>query len=300
MLPLILAGTLPMILALCAGSALAGPNREGILLCHVNEALVYTTGGAYCGLSGLTACEDVDSRVDGGETAVVFIVAAFPVDYGAEPRLSGVTFGIDYDPDVLGLVDWDGCGDLEVPTNGWPEPGEGTSLIWREPRTGAIAEVYWFAAYAQGSAATQLKLIPNPTQGAFFGDDDIPATLDPIAFLGSMGFNTDGDTRCFDQVFGACCFPAGECAVLSETICVQAGGDYQGPATTCDPDPCSPTIGACCIREGGEWICEEWTQPECELYGGIFAGPGTSCEDGSPCPTPVREVTWGRLKRRYR
>ena len=40
---------------------------------------------------------------------------------------------------------------------------------------------------------------------------------------------------------GACCFPDGHCEVLLPTACAEAGGQYYGDGTDCDPNPCPPT-----------------------------------------------------------
>jgi hypothetical protein len=68
-------------------------------------------------------------------------------------------------------------------------------------------------------------------------------------------------------VVGACCLTYGDCQVLLEYDCQQAGGSYQGDFTTCEPNPCSPAHFACCFPDGG---CLVMTSPPlCESQGGI-------------------------------
>jgi spore coat protein A len=38
---------------------------------------------------------------------------------------------------------------------------------------------------------------------------------------------------------GACCLPAGDCSILTQTQCASLGGTYQGNNTPCSPDPCA-------------------------------------------------------------
>jgi hypothetical protein len=117
------------------------------------------------------------------------------------------------------------------------------------------------------------------------------------------------------DVQGACCFYWG-CNVVTETFCDGNHGIWQGPGTTCDPDPCTPVVGACCwdtyecdmmtFREciglpysrflpnipcdpppcgdnpgacclqNGE--CEVLLPTSCGILEGSWAGPGVACE----------------------
>ncbi len=45
---------------------------------------------------------------------------------------------------------------------------------------------------------------------------------------------------------GACCV-MGECTLLTEPACLDAGGDYQGTGTVCDPNPCVVQESSCLI-----------------------------------------------------
>lgn len=185
-------------LLLYSVSAMAGPNEGGTLLLHANSSLVYTTEtSSYCGQSGLEGCWQVDDSVpaDSTTTTVFFAVAAFPDT--ASPRLAGVTFGVDYDEDDLVVVAHGSCGDFELATEGWPAPGSGTSVTWNEAQTGTLTDVYWFAAYAYSSSrATTFALASHPTQSAVFASDAVPAELDAVVALGTLGFGTPGYAPC--------------------------------------------------------------------------------------------------------
>lgn len=37
---------------------------------------------------------------------------------------------------------------------------------------------------------------------------------------------------------GACCYPDGNCLVLTEAECLESTGEWQGKGTTCTPNPC--------------------------------------------------------------
>ena len=80
---------------------------------------------------------------------------------------------------------------------------------------------------------------------------------------------------------GACC-RLGECAIVTQVVCENNGGQYQGNDTTCDPNPCPQPTGACCRL--GE--CAIVTQVVCENNGGQYQGNDTTC-DPNPCPQPT-------------
>lgn len=71
---------------------------------------------------------------------------------------------------------------------------------------------------------------------------------------------------------GACC-DGEQCTITTYESCA---GDYQGDATTCDPDPC--LTGACCADE----FCYVTTKRDCDEFGYVYQGDGSSC-DPDPC-----------------
>jgi len=87
---------------------------------------------------------------------------------------------------------------------------------------------------------------------------------------------------------GACIVPGnGYCAEVTELVCLLINGDFQGPGTTCPPEPkddqpsdlapqpVGGKVGACIVPGNG--YCAEVTELVCLLINGDYQGPGTSC-----------------------
>jgi spore coat protein A len=83
-------------------------------------------------------------------------------------------------------------------------------------------------------------------------------------------------------VMGACCLPTG-CTVISSTDCANQGGVFQGPGSTCSPDPCTPATGACCLPTGA---CVVISEISCIGQGGTYHGDNSVCSMIS-CPVPL-------------
>jgi len=62
---------------------------------------------------------------------------------------------------------------------------------------------------------------------------------------------------------------------------------------------CTPTTGACCLRNVSEGACVVVTPAECDLQGGVFLGLGHACNAGE-CAVPTTKTTWGQVKSIYR
>lgn len=180
---------------------LAGPNAGGTLVLHAAEPFfartiecVWCENEAFCG--GITQCSDADTRVESEPLAlsVIYIYAAFPE--GSSPRMKGVTFGIEYG----GAVELTpiGCGDLEIPQPDWPASGSGTALTWAVTRTEPFPLLYVMGVYYYYGTGDPIQVCAteHPTQGGWFGDDSVPAVLDPIADYGCIGFGVDGYLPC--------------------------------------------------------------------------------------------------------
>ncbi|MEW5795739.1 MAG: hypothetical protein AB1772_05200 [Candidatus Zixiibacteriota bacterium] len=84
---------------------------------------------------------------------------------------------------------------------------------------------------------------------------------------------------------GACCYPNGSCAVVTQPDCTSGGGTYLGNGTAClgdvNPpngvdDACEGVVptGACCFDNGS---CQLMMQAACAAAGGTYAGNGTVC-----------------------
>lgn len=284
-----------------AASAEIGPNSGGTLIVHATPLTIYSFGTDYCGLSGLEDCDDANVTLPAGTTQyVIWIVAAFPD--GSSPRLKGVTFGIDYDPDLVTIVpnSLSGCGALEVPTQPpvlcptWPEPGSGNGITWDEAQTSQLVDVYWFAVYGSGG---QFRVTPHDCHETTFGDDSIPSVYDPVEGFGALGFGMDPGLLPCPPPAGACCVDFGQglvCRTTTQEVCLREGGEYEGDLVACEPDLClEGPDGACCLLDGA---CELLTEDECP---GDWLGTDIDC-DPNPCPTPTRRTTWGWIKGTHR
>jgi hypothetical protein len=269
-------GTAVMIMAASAMPVLAGVNAGGTLLAHDANLLMSQTDGSasICGQGTVPAtCEQISTEIDGAaaaDPAVFKVYAAF----ASAPVLLGITWGVHYSPDDIVLAAHGNCGSFELNDDTWPDTDTGSSVTWDTPETSLLVPVYWFAAYQYG-APGQFVLRDNPSQGGFFGDDSVPAVLDPIAAYGAMGFGEAGVLIC-PPVTGACCdistIPA-TCSQKLQTNCVGSNEVFEG-VKPCDPDPC-PTTGACCAVGAN---CTVVTPAECaQIPDSYFAGLATAC-----------------------
>jgi hypothetical protein len=130
---------------------------------------------------------------------------------------------------------------------------------------------------------------------------------------------------------GVCC-TGSVCHVTTELICEAMTGEWYAEYESCDPNPCPPS-GACCVayecyifteseceEVSGQWhggygcaghncaylraccvtqVCYLAWADECQALGGLFKPNVYEC-DPNPCPTPVSNQTWGRIKALYR
>jgi hypothetical protein len=272
-------------LACLSGLALAGPNAGGTLVVHDASLLLSQTDGTIpvCGQGNVPAtCDATDSKIDGvigpgADPAIFKVYAAFPV--GSAPRLMGLTWGVTYPGDLV-LAAWGMCGNFELNDNDWPASGSGSSVTYDSPQTGLLTTVYWFAGYNYYGNPVQFQLGPNPSQGGVFGDDSVPAILDPIAGYGTMGFDGPGIQACpHPPQPGACCDPCTATCVL--VVAADCAGMFMGEGTVCDPNPCpAPPAGACCDPENNCTYV-----PEC-LCTGTYLGDGVLCTP-NPCTSEV-------------
>ncbi len=228
-----------------------GPNRNGVLILHAADAPENSNGTA-CEIvefyDPLASCEEAETNIDDdGFFRVHYfaVYAAFPLR--DSPRVVGMTFGIDYDPETVFLTyswgEWGPCtADFELAEDGWPSPGSGTALTWDTVQTEHLLSVYAFAGYEYYGRSTSFDLIPHPTQGGNFVDDSIlgGGIIDPVVDYGRLGFNDDpGYLPCpTPDPEGACCLDDGSCVRASEFDCTLVGGSFVGDDVPCDPDPC--------------------------------------------------------------
>jgi len=127
-------------------------------------------------------------------TTVFFALAAFADS--AAPRLSGLTFGITYDPQEFVLVAEGHCADFQLVTDGWPAPETGTALTWNSAQTGLMIEAAWFAGYPYSTSSTTFAIAEHPVQGATLADDSIPPQVELVSGFGVLGFGALGSAEC--------------------------------------------------------------------------------------------------------
>ncbi len=285
-----------LLLAGClAAPALAGPNAGGTLFAH-DASMTYTSDiESYCGQGTAPAsCDGADVRIDGSDAdnVMVWKVYAAFLD-GSSPRLKGMTWGVDYNADDLLLTAWGPCigdpnnGAAEFPGAGWPEPNTGTSLAWEETQTGLLTEVYWFAGYQYGDPSVfQLQPHSDPVLEGMFGDDAIPAVLDPIAGFGSVGFGTDGATACPVDLGTCCSLVDGSCVLLSRVECeAEENRQYMG-GPSCEAFPCAQNAPCCVVTTPG--VCDVIPVADCLADGNLPGLIGTTCTElNNNCATTV-------------
>ncbi len=109
------------------------------------------------------------------------------------------------------------------------------------------------------------------------------------------------------DITGACCLHDGSCLVLTQSDCLAQQGVWEGPGTSCTPNPCpcilELCIGACCLADG---TCVLLDQYNCQNEGGTYQGIDTVC-DPNPCKGPSSapepgsaQHSWGKIKSIYR
>ena len=100
---------------------------------------------------------------------------------------------------------------------------------------------------------------------------------------------------------GACCAADGTCSIVLDpgTTC---GGTYWGVDTVCDPNPCPPPVGACCLPTA-DAQCTEVVEATCTAQGGTYQGALSLCAslqcpvvlepfvDALPIPAVAQPVT---------
>lgn len=127
----------------------------------------------------------------------------------------------------------------------------------------------------------------------------------PMRRDGKFFRNDQGkDCCCDDNQFGACCFPYGGCGEkMTDSDCKKQGGVWQGPNTTCTPNPCP--IG-CCLPNGN---CIDTSVADCQAQGGTMNGSScahatcaTHCPPENPphncngCPDIIVAYGYMRVK----
>jgi hypothetical protein len=275
------------IMALICTPAMAGPNANGAIIVHTNDAYTYLST-TICTTTLLpVTCEEAITTATKDTGQIVWFLAAFlPI---ASPRVSVIYFGINYDDVNLDPSVRKGmcapAGSLEAPDSGWPGNAAGNSVAFGTPKIGiTLFPFYYFQVddYSGGIGNPFLCSGINPAGGdAAFVDDAFPGNTDNITNFGCVTWYGVGQNHCPQPIVttGACCFATGECSLYNAADCAALGGIYGGDDTTCVPtNPCAQP-GACCDLETG--ICRFVLESACPLP---FQFLGGLCEPVNPCP----------------
>jgi spore coat protein A len=140
-----------------------------------------------------------------------------------------------------------------------------------------------------GMVADVQSWLNNPSQNygwIIVGDESTTQTTKRFATRESTG-STGGVSwkprlvvNYTPQVISGGCCQGSTCTVQTPAACLALPGTYQGDGTSCSPNPCIVTTGACCANSG---TCTEVTQATCTGGGGTYQGDGSTC-DTAVCP----------------
>ncbi len=109
-----------------------------------------------------------------------------------------------------------------------------------------------------------------------------------VEFGGAWGGidSTCASITCSDA--GSCCFEFAPGSFfcqrnMFEIACLDQGGTFNGPGSTCSPNPCGIVLptGACCLPGT---TCDQRDQAACTTAGGLYRGDGTVCSPALCCP----------------
>jgi hypothetical protein len=287
------------------GSAWAGPNAGAKLVLHYNPSLTYTTDGGsyYDGYSNLNDCKDAVTKVSAadGTPVVFYLLIAF--DGIGSPHVKACGFGISFSSPLVAPIASGPCnGDpFAVYDDAWPANGSGVGLSWDYPLTRDVNEIFWFASYSY--ANQWFKVTAPPRQGAEINNGDMPPEIDYVGdvnqghyysseYFGMIGFGKKGNSPCNpDESTGACCSSVGDCIIQTRVGCAAYSGyTYMGDDAPCNPNPCEPGSGACCV----DGDCEIKLWDDCIAHG-VWIGMNIGC-DPSPCGFGESYVNWGVVK----
>lgn len=123
-------------------AAFAGQNAGAALLASAGS--VTKTTPATCAALGGKLCADLTPNFNTQLAPLQSYVAVYVGRQPALTGLSGVDFGVQYDPNALYLPAWTHCGSLEVNGTGWPAPGSGNTVVWTSPQAGETVLVGYF------------------------------------------------------------------------------------------------------------------------------------------------------------
>ncbi len=245
---------------LAVAPAAAGPNSNGAIIVHTNDAYDYLSTTVCATTLGVPAtCADAITRTDKASGAVVWFLASFLPD--ASPVVQAVYFGMTLDAANLDPSTRYGIcgpsGSVEIPDAGWPGDGVGNSVGFLTAVTGSTLFPFYYFKVDEysGLPGPYLCSAINPLGGyAAFFDNSIPPAQDDVVRFGCVKWYQDGGNTCpQSQPVGACCDAWGLCTITAESSC-QPPRIWHADWANCLPNPCPGALGACCDPVTGACI----------------------------------------------
>lgn len=144
----------------------------------------------------ISSCEEQNPRIDVTSGSVWYVLAA----WCEEKEWCGNEFGFaDYDPTIYDFVEWGPCapgGFLEIPSDYWPGPNEGTAFVATDMFwVGNFVPIYYFTGYAYSGGVIPLGPDP-PTDFVGFCNCLVPPELWEPVCIPAMGILMDGVECC--------------------------------------------------------------------------------------------------------
>ncbi|MFC1572999.1 FlgD immunoglobulin-like domain containing protein [Candidatus Eisenbacteria bacterium] len=224
----------------CGAADLSG----GILIAHAPPTLHWSSGTDYCQryleeFAISNSHEQIpqvaqDTLGDGG--TVWYVISA----WAGPKECCAVEFGFgEYDPDIFWFQGSGPCnhGDLEVPSNEWPGPHEGTLVVNGGHWSGNYVPIYWFGGYALEEGLIPLGINEADGFGGFTNCDASGVRYDAACF-GALGIGVTG-AACYHSVDLQVCCMANDCYLVSQAECAVLGGSWHVEWGSCDPNPCA-------------------------------------------------------------
>src|SRR5690606_26902817 len=177
-------------------------------------------GSDYFGNSGEPECDEVTAQVPAAldEISILYVLAVFPP--GQEPPLRKVSFGIEYDPALLEILEFGADGSIEEQSFTWPAPGTSIHIRFDSVRWQQSTEAVWFAVRQLTETPAFLELQAG-SFGGVVGSDHVEW---PIEGFGAFGFGQEGQVDC--PSLGTCCLAREGCRLLAERWCIKEYGEY--------------------------------------------------------------------------
>jgi hypothetical protein len=240
---------IPAVLVVALGAVSADEHdlTGGVFICHYDPQITWTPI-PFCELYfqyyEITSCEEQNPSIMTSDERVWYVLSAF----NGDKEWCGTEFGFgQFDPYCY-IFTWFGpCpfgGNLEISTDYWPGPGEGTAIVTTDlPWRGNFYPTYYFTGYAYYGPC-QIPLDVHPTTG-FAGWENClsPPQSFGTACFPAMGVLMEGIECCPEAPICVCCVGQ-DCFLITADECSDIGGEYHPEWDSCDPNPCVPSPSA--------------------------------------------------------